>query len=64
MTTLILLTSHPGGLDNDLDQTTIIRPKNVKSFDEHSWTSNFFLKFKLYIFNLNCIKTWPAYSVL
>jgi hypothetical protein len=37
MTSLILLTPHPGGRDYDLDQkTAIIRKKKLHSFEEHS----------------------------
>jgi hypothetical protein len=36
MTTLILLTLHPGGLERDLDQNSNYSSKNDKSFDEHS----------------------------
>jgi hypothetical protein len=40
MTTLILLTPHPGGLDYDLKNQQLFL-KKCQSFDEHSWPSKF-----------------------
>jgi hypothetical protein len=50
MTTLMLLTPHPGGLDHDLDQKSIYSLKKLRSFNEHSCHSKFVRK------NLNSTK--------
>jgi hypothetical protein len=43
MTTLILLTPHPGGLEHDLDQNSNYSSKK-QSFDEHVLTQQICLE--------------------
>jgi hypothetical protein len=55
MTTVILLTTHPGGLDYDLDKNSNNLSKRKQSFDEHSWPSKFVWK------NRDSPKARPSY---
>jgi hypothetical protein len=55
MTTLTLLTPHPGGLDYENSNKISVMKKMTNSFDEHSWHSKFVKK------KLDSTKARPVY---